>query len=77
MRPHTLRAHLAKALKAVALAPLSWYQATRHTYASHCILQGGQKEKLAEQMGHSNTVVTDRYGPTSTARRTTASWPST
>ena len=23
--------------------------------------QGGQKEKLAEQMGHSNTVVTDRY----------------
>lgn len=61
MRPHTLRAHLEKALAGAGLPALSWYEATRHTFASHWILQGGQKEKLAQQMGHSNTVVTDRY----------------
>jgi integrase len=61
MRPHTLRAHLTKALDDLKMPALSWYQATRHTFASNWILQGGQKEKLADQMGHSNTVVTDRY----------------
>jgi integrase len=61
MRPNTLRAHLTKALTKLKLPPVSWYGATRHTFASHWILQGGQKEKLADQMGHSNTIVTDRY----------------
>ena len=40
---------------------LTWYQATRHTFASHWVLSGGSLEKLANVMGHSSVVVTERY----------------
>jgi hypothetical protein len=40
---------------------LTWYQATRHTFASHWVLSGGSLEKLANVMGHSSIVVTERY----------------
>src|SRR5262245_12706449 len=33
MRPHTLHRHLAKALATCGLSTLTWYQATRHTFA--------------------------------------------
>lgn len=61
MRQHTLRHHLAKALDTCKLPSLTWYQATRHTFASHWVLSGGSLEKLAIVMGHSSVVVTERY----------------
>ena len=61
MRPHTLHRHLARALRACELSTLTWYQATRHTFASQWVLAGGSIEKLKEIMGHSSVVVTERY----------------
>jgi len=61
MRPHTLHRHLAKALAACGLSALTWYQTTRHTFASQWVLAGGSIEKLKEIMGHSSVVVTERY----------------
>jgi hypothetical protein len=61
MRQHTLRRHLALALASSALPPLTWYQATRHSYASQMVLAGGSLEKLAKVMGHSSVVITERY----------------
>jgi integrase len=61
MRPHTLHRHLARALAACELSTLTWYQATRHTFASQWVLAGGSIEKLKEIMGHSSVVVTERY----------------
>jgi hypothetical protein len=61
MRQHTLRRHLSLALAACSLPSLTWYQATRHTFASHWVLCGGSLEKLANVMGHSSVVVTERY----------------
>jgi hypothetical protein len=40
---------------------LTWYQATRHTFASQWVLAGGSIEKLREAMGHSSVMVTERY----------------
>jgi integrase len=48
MRQHTLRRHLALALASCSLPVLTWYQATRHTFASHWGLSGGSLEKLAK-----------------------------
>jgi integrase len=64
MRQHTLRRHLALALAGCQPSrpsTLTWYQATRHTFASHWVLSGGSLEKLAKVMGHSSIVVTERY----------------
>ncbi len=63
MRQHTLRRHLRLALSAcqATSSSLTWYQATRHTFASHWVLSGGSLEKLANVMGHSSVVVTERY----------------
>lgn len=60
-RPHTLWRHLAKALTACELPPLTWYQATRHTFASQFILGGGSIEKLSKIMGHASVTTTERY----------------
>jgi integrase len=61
MRPHTLHKHLRKAVAASGLSRLTWYQATRHTFASQWVLGGGSIEKLKELMGHSSVIVTERY----------------
>lgn len=61
MRPHTLHGHLKEALETCKLPPITWYQATRHTFASQWVLAGGSIEKLAQIMGHSSVVVTERY----------------
>jgi len=61
MRQHTLRRHLSLALASCSLPFLTWYQATRHTFASQWVLSGGSLEKLASIMGHSSVVVTERY----------------
>jgi integrase len=47
---------------------LTWYQATRHTFASQWVKGGGTLERLQEVMGHSSIVVTQRYAH---LRRTT------
>jgi integrase len=40
---------------------VTWYQATRHTMASHWVMDGGSIEKLCEVLGHSSVLVTQRY----------------
>jgi integrase len=60
-RPHTLWRHLAKALEACQLPALTWYQATRHTFASQFVLGGGSIEKLSKLMGHASVTTTERY----------------
>jgi integrase len=61
IRPHRLRQSLAEALKAAKLPPLTWYQATRHTFASHWVMDGRAIEKLRDILGHSSVDVTERY----------------
>jgi integrase len=58
---HTIRKHLKDAVETLKLPPLTWYQATRHTFASHWILSGQGIETLREIMGHSSVQVTERY----------------
>jgi integrase len=54
---------LRKALVDLGLARegLGWYEATRHTFASHWVLQGRSIEKLSKILGHYSIVVTERY----------------
>lgn len=40
---------------------LTWYQATRHTYATHFMRDGGDIRTLQRRMGHTSVLVTDRY----------------
>jgi integrase len=40
---------------------LRWYEATRHTFASHWVMGGGSIEKLKEMLGHYSVVMTERY----------------
>jgi hypothetical protein len=61
IRLHTLHAALRGALRNCDLPRLSWYQATRHTFASLWCMGGGSIEKLSAVMGHSSTLVTQRY----------------
>jgi hypothetical protein len=58
---HTLHRHLEKPLETCRLTPLTWYQATRHTFASQFVLAGGSIEKLSKLMGHSSVTTTERY----------------
>jgi len=60
-RPHTVWKHLRKALKKCNLASLTWYQATRHTFASQFVLGGFSIEKLSKIMGHASVTTTERY----------------
>jgi hypothetical protein len=43
------------------LPPLTWYNATRHTFASLFVLGGGSLELLRTLMGHSSVTTTERY----------------
>jgi integrase len=63
---HTLHARFAEAAKAIERPDIlewdmPWYQATRHTGASHWVASGGNIATLAAIMGHSTTWVTERY----------------
>jgi integrase len=58
---HTLRAHLKTALDDLNLPKMTWYQATRHTFASQWVMGGGAIEKLKEFLGHSTVQITERY----------------
>ena len=62
MRPHTCMTAWAGPLKACELSTdLTWYQCTRHTFASQWVMANGSIEKLAAEFGHSSTEVTRRY----------------
>ena len=60
-RPQTLARHLKLALAACGLPRMSWYQCTRHTFASQFVLGGGSIELLSKIMGHASVVTTERY----------------
>jgi len=55
--------HLRATLKRLGLTRpgLGWYEATRHTFASQWVLEGGSIEVLKEILGHYSVVVTERY----------------
>ena len=40
---------------------LTWYQATRHTFASHSMMACGNLSKLQAELGHSDIQTTQRY----------------
>ena len=62
MRPQSLAQALRRALKSVGLPEaLTWYQATRYTFASQWAIGGGSLDRLALILGHSSTEVTRRY----------------
>jgi site-specific recombinase XerD len=42
-------------------AGITWYQATRHTFASQWVLYGGSIATLSKFMGHSSVLVPQRY----------------
>lgn len=52
---------LSKALLALGQPRMRWYHATRHTFASHWVINGGSIEVLKELLGHSSVLVTERY----------------
>lgn len=73
MRPHTLGDALRAGLKACGLPErLTWYQSTRHTYASQYVIAGGSLDHLAVLLGHSTTEVTKRYAHLSPTALSTA-----
>jgi integrase len=55
--------HLREVLKALGLSRqnLGWYECTRHTFASHWVMDGKPIYKLKEILGHSSVVITERY----------------
>jgi len=61
VRPHTVHKALVKALAACGLPKMTLYQTTRHSYASHWVMNGGSLELLAKILGHSSTSVTQHY----------------
>jgi integrase len=58
---HTIDKELEHALTLLKLPPLTFYEAGRHTFASHWVLAGGSIEMLREILGHSTVKVTERY----------------
>jgi len=50
-----------KGIPPLGLPALTWYQATRHTFASQWVIGGGSLEELRDVMGHSTVLVTERY----------------
>jgi integrase len=61
IRPQTLHKHLRRALDKCELPQITWYHATRHTFASQWVLAGNSIEVLSKVMGHCSVVVTERY----------------
>lgn len=58
---HTINRLIKDACKATGVPPLTYYQAGRHSFASHWVLSGGSIEKLQTILGHSTVLVTQRY----------------
>jgi len=59
---HTPSKQLDKAFKELeGIERITWHQATRHTFASHWVMDGRPIEKLKEILGHSSVTTTERY----------------
>ncbi|HET7380239.1 MAG TPA: site-specific integrase [Gaiellales bacterium] len=56
-----LRDELDTALDALSMPRLTWYQATRHTFASQWAADGGDMRELQAIMGHESITTTERY----------------
>ena len=52
---------LAEALSSLGLQPMTWYQATRHTFGSHWVLADRSIEKLSKILGHSSISITEKH----------------
>jgi integrase len=61
MNDHRMGKLLAQTLAAMEIRPMRWYEATRHTFASQWVINGGSLETLREMMGHSSVTTTERY----------------
>lgn len=58
---HGMAELLRAGLEELGLPKMTWYQATRHTFASQWVAAGGDLRKLSEMMGHSSVLVTERH----------------
>ena len=58
---HMIGKAIAQVLAELELPQMRWYEATRHTFASQWVINGGTLETLREMMGHSSVTVTERY----------------
>jgi integrase len=58
---HLMARLLREGLAALGLPDMTWYQATRHTFASQWVAAGGDVRKLSEMMGHGSVQVTERH----------------
>jgi integrase len=58
---HRMGALISRALERLHLPTMRWYEATRHTFGSQWVVNGGTLETLREMMGHSSVTVTERY----------------
>jgi hypothetical protein len=56
-----LHRYLKTALGGCNFPPLTWYQATRHTFAGHYVMDGGSIGKLKMILGHASVTTTARY----------------
>lgn len=61
VKEHRLRDELRIAQKKLGSRGLTWYQSTRHTFASHWVEDGRPILKLRDILGHSTVKVTERY----------------
>ncbi len=62
IKDSTVREKLRAAFKRCGLpATMTWYSASRHTYASQHVMGGGSLGTLREILGHSSVTVTERY----------------
>jgi hypothetical protein len=59
--PEDPGAFRAESFKTCGLPALTWYQATRHTFASQFVLGSGSIEKLSKIMRHASVTTTERY----------------
>jgi integrase len=61
VKSQRLRDALHAAQQKLGFPGLTWYQSTRHTFASHWVMDGRPIEKLRDILGHSTVQVTERY----------------
>jgi integrase len=61
LHPDTLRNELRKALDRLGLPQITWYQATKHSFATQWIKHHGAPKTLQLVVGHAHLSTTERY----------------
>jgi site-specific recombinase XerD len=61
VQKHTIEGCFREARDRLRLPKVTFYQASRHTFASHYVMDGGSIERLSKILGHCSVVVTERY----------------